>query len=63
MGKIYLKAPGHFCFVEEINRSRTPEQERERLTALVTMAINKYFNHNNYNSTYDRNEYTYSEKK
>lgn len=45
MGKIYLKAPGHFVFIEQINRNREPEKERKRLEAMVMMAIDKYFNY------------------
>lgn len=44
MGKAYLKIPGHFVFCEEVNRNRSAKEERDRLRAMVTTALDKYFN-------------------
>lgn len=43
MGKIYLRAPGHFVFIERVDRDKSSKTERERILSMIRTAVDKYF--------------------
>lgn len=43
MSRVFLKVPGSFCFIQEIDKRKNPEEEQKRIERLALKAINKYF--------------------